>query len=197
VHAPRRDAAGAVSFLGGLTAVLLVGGALALALLLGAPSRVLALGEGGLDRLVRPTTTAAYGEPVDLAGRSGRPPVEIVADAPRRVVSRTPGQRATPGNVLVGAQVSIHNTGEVMWSSDQGLEVHALDSEGASYALRAQVTATRGARALRLPSSVLPGRTVRGVLVFEVPASADITRLTVTVGRGMTRSGAWSASDRG
>ena len=175
-----------------LLALALVASLGAVLLLLDVPNRIAALGTGNLDKLVRPTTEAAYGETVRLEGRAERPPIEVTAREPRPVRGTTPGVRVTQGNRLLAAPVTIRNVGRLQWSTRLGLTATVVDATDTAYAVNPGFTSARGVRVLAGELRLDPGSTARGVLVFEVPRRARVTAFTLTVGSGLTRTGSWS-----
>ena len=187
----RRSVYGGSSPFGALVGILAVAIVTAAVFVLDVPSRIAELGSGNLERLVAPTTTVAFGESVELAGRAERPPLVLQAASPVRVEATTRGVRVPKGMKFVGLPLTVRNVGATVFVAAMGADVTAADEQGTAYRPVSGLVKLRGRHVLKV-ARVPPGAVRRGVVVFQVPRGSSISSMRFTVGSGLTRTAEWS-----
>ncbi len=160
-------------------------------LALDVPMRIAALGSGNLDRLVAPKTTVAFGDTAELAGRGSRPPLRVTAQSAVPVRPLARDVRVSRGQRLVGVELSVRNVGDLPWESAPDTTIVAVDARGASHAPELRVRKLREGRVLPSAVRLEPGVTIRRVVVFSLPRSTPVTKVSLTVGAGLTRTVEW------
>jgi hypothetical protein len=94
------------------------------------------------------------------------------------------------GNRFFGVRLSIHNEGKRPWASEPGTAFEVTDSLNVPHSGGTAIRIREG-RVLPDPIRVPPGGTVRGYVVFQLPATQPVTGISVTVGPGEPGSVIW------
>jgi hypothetical protein len=130
------------------------------------------------------------GQRVILPAAAHRPRLMIAVD--RAVTVHRVG--STPylldGNRFFGVRLSIHNEGKRPWASEPGTAFEVTDSLNVPHSGGTAIRIREG-RVLPDPIRVPPGGTVRGYVVFQLPATQPVTGISVTVGPGEPGSVIW------
>jgi hypothetical protein len=136
---------------------------------------------------------AGVGDTIVLSGNSSG---EKVAVTLVRVYQRdAPAQFETPdaGDRYASVQLRYRNVATAAFSDAVSNEVTVVDGKGQSY----QSTIATGVGCTQFPGTedIPPGQTGLGCVVFQVPDSARIAEVQVTLDSGMgPQTGEWKAS---
>lgn len=169
----------------GLVAVLAL-----LIIQLDVPARLGELGANTVERVSPPSKP--MGETFTVAGAIGRPPLVITAGEPVLTRSATPEVRLGAGHQLLAVPMTIRNAGDASWDSQGGTRVMVRDQANVTH--RVAWAFTKVTRGGVLPTQIRlrPGRTIRGLLVFDVAKGTKIEQVTLTVGPGTAKTVRWS-----
>ncbi len=139
-------------------------------------------GEQTISELRNPSSPA--GETVTLRQTPTRPALDVTVDAPVATRSTTASVRVLPGNVLLAVPMTIRNAGGTTWASFPDTTVLLRDSGGQTYRPNPTMTRVRSGRVLPAAIRLGPGRTTRGLMVFEVPRGTTVDTVELEAGRG-------------
>lgn len=126
--------------------------------------------------------TSPVGETITLRQTPTRPALEVTAGAPVHTRSNTPSVRALPGNVLLAVPLTIRNGGGLTWASFPDTMVLLRDEAGATYRPNPTVTRVSSGKVLPAAMRLRPGRTTRGLMVFEVPRGVTVATVELVAG---------------
>lgn len=189
----RRGGTGALrSCLGALLGLgLLVGGAVLVFNLLGA------FGDLVKPRVPTPTDDATtspalpLGAVVRLPRATGRPPLRVEVDRARTTRSTQGLEPYVAYHRLFAVRLRITNIGRHMWISQPGTVATVSGSLAVPQQPTSRYPVVQAGRALPNVIRLKPGRSMRRVMVFEVPTDEPITSFSLTVGPGAPRTATW------
>jgi hypothetical protein len=138
--------------------------------------------------------TGPFGDRLTVKGTDYRPALDVTAQRPERTRSVVRGMRATQGKILLAAPLTVHNNGDRVWDTAHTTTVTLIDSSGARHAWQPRFTKVRAGKVFPAVIKLQPGRTMRGVAVFEVPRDTRIASLEIKVGPGWARPATWQVT---
>lgn len=139
--------------------------------------------------------THPLGEVVTMAGNPMRPELRVSVDGVRRTRVLRPERLVRTGDRVIGAAVTIRNTGTQGWVSGPATSFVLLDADGVSHPRDVRVQAVTAGPVLGERVRLGPHRSRRGYVVFTVPADLELARVRVTVDPGYPRSHSWTVDE--
>ncbi len=142
-----------------------------------------------VQRVVEPV--AVIGTTVSVPGTSSHPTLDVRAERAVLATSADPGIQPQADHQLLAVPLSVHNAGEEPWRPETGLTAVLYDNDGQPFSSDPAYTHVSAGRTLPAGLTLPPGRTVRRVLVFEVPRGTRVGKVHLTVGRGLATTVRW------
>jgi hypothetical protein len=154
------------------------------------PARLGHLGADAASRVLTPTEP--IGTTVSVPSLGSRPSLEVTAGAPVVTRSKLRGIRPGAGHQLVAVPVAVHNVDETSWANHSDVRAMLTDSGGTTYSADPAYTSVSAGAALPTSMTLHPGKTRRGLIVFEVPRGVEVAKVRLRVGPGLPTTLRWS-----
>ncbi len=139
---------------------------------------------------------AHLGQPIDLTGAGSGEKARVVAV---KVVdpARATDEFSTPdaGKRYVGVQFRITDTGAAAYSDSPSNGATAIDASGQQYSAEMADPKTSAGEAFPAATSIAPGDSALGVVVFQIPTGAKVVKVQFGMDSGMSgHTAQWNVS---
>jgi hypothetical protein len=131
------------------------------------------------------------GAAVTLPRATGRPPLRVVVDRARTTRSTRGLQPYVEYHRLFAVRLRITNVGRHTWVSQPGTVATVSGDLAVPRQPTSRYQMVKAGRAFPDVIRLKPGRSMRRVMVFEVPTTEPITSFSLTVGPGAPRTATW------
>ncbi|SEH00353.1 protein of unknown function [Nonomuraea solani] len=137
-------------------------------------------------------STATIGGSITLAGRD--PGLQVAVTVVKLINPATPAEdflKPKSGNKFVALEVTLQNAGQAVYSDSPTNGATLIDGQGQQY--RSTVYRVREGQSFGGSATINTGDIRRGVIVFEVPEAAKLTKFQFALDSGFAeQKGEWT-----
>jgi hypothetical protein len=134
--------------------------------------------------------SAHVGSTIDLTGNASGEKLAVTLVRLHRRVSGSEFETPQPGDRFAGIQLRLRNVGTATFSDSVSNDVVVFDKKGQSY--ESTIASSVGCTQFASTERLAPGESGLGCVLFEVPVSAKIARVQVTLDSGFAdQTGEW------